>query len=228
LSDPLKPLIYLENVSKSFPTTHGIVSVLRNIHIKIFSGESVAIVGPSGSGKSTLLHILGCLDQPTEGKYFLNSTDVSSLDDLALSRIRASQIGFVFQSFNLVPQLTVLENMQIPFLYQSEQIGIREAQERIHESIDAVFLSHRLHYLPSRLSGGEMQRVAIARALLTRPQIILADEPTGNLDSETSESILKLFTDLHRKGMTFLMITHDRSISQCCERTLTMSDGCTM
>lgn len=219
------PVVKISNFSKSYQLNHGIVHALKPIDLIIHKGESVAIMGPSGSGKSTLLHLLGCLDRPSTGEYILNGKNISSLNDIHLATLRASQIGFVFQSFNLIPQLTVFENIEVPFLYQSTHLNELEIRQRIIQSIERVKLGHRLYHLPSQLSGGETQRVAIARALAIEPILILADEPTGNLDSETGKTILKLFKDLHAQGTTLVVVTHDERVGANCQRILRMSDG---
>ncbi len=219
----MKPLVDIQNLSKHYRMGHGVVEALRNVSLKIYSGESVAMMGPSGSGKSTLMHLLGCLDKPTSGEYLLNGQNVASLSDAALAQLRASQIGFVFQSFNLIPQLDVYENVEVPFLYQNPCHP--DYQTNILKSIDRVGLSHRLHHLPSELSGGEMQRVAIARALAINPLLVLADEPTGNLDSETGKQILGLFQELNEQGVTLLMVTHDPYVGEHCKRLVKMRDG---
>jgi putative ABC transport system ATP-binding protein len=185
-------IVDIRNLTKSYQMGHGLVQALRGVDLTVKHGESLAIMGPSGSGKSTLLHLLGCLDSPSEGSYFLNGQDVSHLSDSELALIRACKIGFVFQSFNLIPQLNVFENVEIPFLYQTK-VNEEAIKNKILHSIERVGLSHRLYHLPSELSGGEMQRAAIARALAIDPLMILADEPTGNLDSQTGKTILKLF-----------------------------------
>ncbi len=216
-------IVELQEVKKQYRMGSTTVDALRSVDLKICSGESVAIMGPSGSGKSTLMHLIGCLDVPTAGRYFLGGIDVSKLGDATLSMIRASHIGFVFQAYNLIPQLNVYENVEAPFLY-----GVAEPEnmeEKIHTAIERVGLSHRIHHLPTELSGGEMQRVAIARALAIEPLIILADEPTGNLDSETGSNILKLFQELNEQGVTLLLVTHDESVGRHCKRLIKMRDG---
>lgn len=216
-------LVDVQGLSKSYQMGHGLVEALKDVHLKVNKGELVAIMGPSGSGKSTLLHLLGCLDTPDKGTYLLNQENVSHLDDKALSAIRAFKIGFVFQSFNLIPQFNVYENIEVPFLYQpSPPVNIKA---RIHQSIERVGLAHRIYHLPSELSGGEAQRVAIARALAINPLLILADEPTGNLDSETGKTILNLFKELNQQGVTVMIVTHDEAVGNYCQRVIRMQDG---
>jgi putative ABC transport system ATP-binding protein len=217
-----RPLIQVKGLSKSYQLDHGIVHALKSVDLTISRGEHLALMGPSGSGKSTLMHLLGCLDRPTSGHYLLGGVDVSQLDDAALSHIRATQIGFVFQSFNLIPQLNVYENVELPFLYRKEK---GDPQKQILEAIDRVGLSHRVRHRPKELSGGEIQRVAIARALAIDPMLILADEPTGNLDFKTGQSILTLFQELNRQGVTLLIVTHDANVGKSCQKVLRMQDG---
>lgn len=218
-------LVDIKQISKSYQLEHGLFYALRGVNLQIYAGESVAIMGPSGSGKSTLLHILGCLDRATEGSYILNGQDTLRLNDGKLACLRASQIGFVFQSFNLIPQLNVFENIEVPFLYRSINLPQKEIEQRILYSIERVRLQHRLHHLPSQLSGGESQRVAIARALAIQPLLILADEPTGNLDSETGRTILELFQELNGQGATLVIVTHDPNVAAHCQRIVHMQDG---
>jgi putative ABC transport system ATP-binding protein len=216
-------IVEVKSLKKAYQMGHGIVEALKNVDLDIERGDSLAIMGPSGSGKSTLLHLLGCLDIPSEGSYLLNGQNVSHLSDKELALIRASKIGFVFQSFNLIPQLTVVENVEVPFLYQA--VPKENLKERILQSLDRVGLSHRLYHLPSELSGGETQRVAIARALAIDPLIILADEPTGNLDTTTGKTILNLFKQLNEQGVTLIMVTHDENVGSYCQRLVRMRDG---
>lgn len=216
-------IVELEGVQKRYEMGMKEVYALRHVDLKIASGESVAIMGPSGSGKSTLMHLIGCLDTPTKGRYLLGGVDVLKLKDSTLSMIRASHIGFVFQSYNLIPQLTVYENVKAPFLYGFQ--NIENPDKKIQESIERVGLSARSRHLPSELSGGEMQRVAIARALSIDPLLILADEPTGNLDSETGKSILKLFQELNSQGVTLIAVTHDSTVASHFKRQIRMRDG---
>lgn len=218
------PIINVKGLTKIYQVGEQSVSALNNVDLTVRRGELLAIMGPSGSGKSTLLHLLGCLDSPTSGSYFLDSEEISHLDDNALSRIRATKIGFVFQSFNLIPQLSVLQNVEIPFLYQKSPPP-KNLTEILTQALEKVGLSHRLHHHPSELSGGEMQRVAIARALATNPLLIFADEPTGNLDSENGKTILKLFSNLNKQGVTIVIVTHDANVGACCQRIVRMQDG---
>ncbi len=197
--------------------------MLDRADIEVRENDYVGIVGPSGSGKSTLLHILGMLDRPTEGRYLFRGRDVSRLEDDERSRLRGRSIGFVFQSFHLIPQVTVMENVEVPLFYQ--QVHHRERQERAIRALDRVGLSHRRDHRPGELSGGERQRAAIARALVSDPELILADEPTGNLDQQTGRQILNLFDELHSQGRTVVMITHDRSIADRMPRCYKIVDG---
>ncbi|MCK4874037.1 MAG: ABC transporter ATP-binding protein [Phycisphaerales bacterium] len=219
------PVTALHGIEKTYYKPDGSVAVaaLASVDVVIQRGEYLAIMGPSGSGKSTLMNILGCLDRPTAGEYFLDGIDVASMDDETLSRIRGKKIGFVFQAFNLIPQLTLEENIEVPLLYQ----GIRKPGRRAaaREMLERVDLSDRLDHRPSELSGGQQQRAAIARALVNDPVILFADEPTGNLDSKTGRDILKLFEELHAGGMTIAVVTHDEAISERCERIIRLRDG---
>ncbi len=199
------------------------VYALHGVNLTIPQGQYVAVMGPSGSGKSTLMNILGCLDRPTSGRYWLAGKDVARMDDAELSKSRGQHIGFIFQAFNLIPQLTVEDNVEVPLFYQS--VPKRESRQRAIESLESVGLGERLHHKPSELSGGQQQRVAIARALVTRPSILMADEPTGNLDSATGKAILDLFDDLHRKGLTIIMVTHDENVARRCQRVVRLKDG---
>lgn len=218
-----KIIVDVKKMGKTYKMGHGLVHALRSVDLEITEAQSVAIMGPSGSGKSTLMHLLGCLDKPSQGSYYLEGQDVSALDDTALSLIRATRIGFVFQSFNLIPQLSVVENVEIPFLYQNG--NKKHIREQTVRSIERVGLGHRLYHKPTELSGGEMQRVAIARALAINPVIILADEPTGNLDDATGRSILALFQELNSQGVTLVMVTHDEFVGKHCQRIIRMRDG---
>ena len=216
-------IVDARKISKAYLMGSGIVTALCETTLLVNRGECLGIMGPSGSGKSTLMHLLGCLDRPSKGSYLLNGIDVSQLDDKELSLIRATQIGFVFQSFNLISQLNVVENVEIPFLYQATPH--KSMKEAVINALELVGLSHRLHHLPKELSGGEMQRVAIARALAINPLLILADEPTGNLDFETGRSVLSLFQKLNNKGVTIIIVTHDEFVGKHCKRIIKMRDG---
>lgn len=199
------------------------VQALRGVNLDFAEGESVAICGQSGSGKSTLLNLLGCLDRPTSGRYLLGDMDVAQLDDDALSEIRCRRIGFVFQNFNLIPQLTVLENLEVPLFYQGTPP--HERRRKAAELVETVGLTARGHHRPTELSGGQQQRAAIARSLINDPLIILADEPTGNLDSATGETILGVFDMLRARGKTIIMVTHEPDVAARCDRTITLRDG---
>ncbi|MDH3718442.1 MAG: ABC transporter ATP-binding protein [Planctomycetota bacterium] len=213
----------LQNLCKDYHGGGGIVRALRNVSFSVARGELIAIMGASGSGKSTLLNLLGCLDRPTSGSLLLAGQDVSRLQDDALSDIRASQIGFVFQSFNLIPQLTVLENIEVPLYYQGSLT--RRNSQHCRQLADRVGLSDRLTHRPTQLSGGQQQRVAVARSLANDPQFILADEPTGNLDSETGGEILDLLVELNRDGKTIIVVTHEDEVARRASRILRLKDG---
>lgn len=219
------PTAVLEGLTKHYYKPDGsiLVEALRGIDLVIPSGEYCAIMGASGSGKSTLMNLLGCLDRPSSGRYLLDGIDVSGLDDTALSRVRGRRIGFVFQAFNLVSELTIVENVEVPLFYQ----GVPRAERRARavERLSLVGLEDRLGHRPSELSGGQQQRVAIARSLVTDPAIIMADEPTGNLDTATGDAILNIFRQLHTEGMTIIMVTHDPKIADHCQRVVTLEDG---
>ncbi|MDX2131321.1 MAG: ABC transporter ATP-binding protein [Planctomycetota bacterium] len=199
------------------------VEALRGVDLRVERGEYVAIMGSSGSGKSTLMNILGCLDRPTGGVYLLDGEDVGAMSDETLSAYRGRKIGFVFQAFNLIPELTIDENVSVPLFYQS--VPKRDRLARAREMLSLVGLGERLEHRPRELSGGQQQRVAIARALVTRPVVLMADEPTGNLDSTTGRAILELFDRLHAEGMTILMVTHDDSVATRCKRVVRLKDG---
>ena len=216
-------LVQLDAVEKAYPRGASDVHALAGLSLAIEAGESVAIMGPSGSGKSTLLAILGCLDRPSAGRYVLDGTAVESLSDEALSRIRNQRIGFVFQAFHLIPQLTVAENVETPLLYR----GLPEAEcrSRALASLERVGLLPRASHRPSELSGGEAQRAAVARALVSEPRILLADEPTGNLDTKTGEEVIALLEALHRDGRTVVLVTHNESLARRARRIVTLRDG---
>jgi putative ABC transport system ATP-binding protein len=216
-------VIRIVDIIKNFRVGTVLVEALRSISIVINKNEFVAIMGPSGSGKSTLMNILGCLDTPTSGSYFLNGEDVSKLDDNHLAEIRNRQIGFVFQTFNLLPRSTALENVMLPLIYAGITKGKRI--ERAKEVLDEVKLSDRIQHKPNELSGGQRQRVALARALVNHPAIILADEPTGNLDSKTSIEILGLLEEIHQMGNTVIVVTHEEDIALHAHRIIRLMDG---
>ncbi len=213
----------MEGVSRHYRTGDSVVKALDGIDLRIRAGAYVAIMGPSGSGKSTLMNVLGCLDVPTSGRYLLEGEDVCRLDDDRLSAFRGRTIGFVFQSFNLLPRLTSLENVALPLQYAG--VGKDERLARAGEALRLVGLEERRTHRPDALSGGQRQRVAIARALVTHPSLILADEPTGNLDSATSDGIMQLFDDIHRQGNTVILVTHDPGIARHAERIVYLRDG---
>lgn len=215
----------LTGIRKTYFKPDGsiMVEALRGVDLFIPQGQYLAIMGASGSGKSTLMNILGCLDRPTSGRYLLDGTPAEELDDESLSAFRGRKIGFVFQAFNLIPQLTVEENVAVPLFYQG--VNKQERLARARKTLALVGLDDRTEHRPRELSGGQQQRVAIARALVTDPVILMADEPTGNLDSKTGEAILTMFEDLHAKGMTIIMVTHDDSVADRCERIFRLRDG---
>ncbi len=217
------PIVQFDNVRKHYRMGPVTVEALRGVSFGIAAGEYISIMGPSGCGKSTLLNLLGCLDRPTSGRYLLGDADVSQMEDDALSKVRGARLGFVFQSYNLIQQLTVVENIEIPLYYQ----GRPEEESRAVASklAERVGLAERLEHKPFELSGGQQQRVAIARALVNDPLVILADEPTGNLDSASGAEILRLFDDLNAQGKTLIMVTHDSSVAEHSHRTIRLRDG---
>ncbi len=217
------PLISLENITKTYETGAVSVRALSEVSLEVQRGDMLAIIGQSGSGKSTLMNIMGCLDVPTSGRYCLNGRDVSRLSRRELSDVRGRQIGFIFQKFHLIPELTALENVELPLSYR----GISPTARRrfAKESLERVGLSERLSHRPNELSGGQQQRVAIARAIAAHPPLILADEPTGNLDSESGMAVMRLLKELHADGHTVVLITHDPSIAATAQRIVTMKDG---
>ena len=216
-------MIRVEQVTRIYKKGAQEVHALRGVTLHIGVGEFVAIMGPSGSGKSTLMHILGCLDKPTEGTYFLDGEEVSTLNDRALSRIRCEKVGFVFQSFNLLAQENVLHNVELPMLYYG--VPRKERLGRALEMVHSVGLEDRVDHVPSELSGGETQRVAIARALVNDPAVILADEPTGNLDTKTGEDIMKVFREINERGKTVIIVTHESHIAKYSDRIVRVRDG---
>ncbi len=220
---PRDAVIVTRNLQREYLMGTERVRALQGVDITIRRNEFVAIMGPSGSGKSTLMNLIGCLDTPSEGEYWLNGYRVSELDDDALARIRNKEIGFVFQTFNLLPRASALANVELPMVYAGA--SSRERRERATEALTAVGLVDRMHHKPNELSGGQRQRVAIARALVNRPSILLADEPTGNLDSATSEEIMALFETLHRQGQTIILVTHEPDIALHAKRQIVLRDG---
>jgi putative ABC transport system ATP-binding protein len=217
------PLIETSNLWKTYQMGSESVHALRGVNISIEQGEYVAIMGPSGSGKSTLMNLIGCLDTPSQGEYILNGKPVSGMNDNELANIRNREIGFVFQTFNLLPRASSLHNVELPLIYNGT--GARDRRHMAEDALSKVQLADRMMHKPSELSGGQRQRVAIARALVNRPSILLADEPTGNLDSKTSEEIMKLLDELHKQGNTIIIVTHERDIARHAHRVLSILDG---
>ncbi len=217
------PLIKITNIKRDFPLGNEVVYVLKGINLEINKGEYVALMGPSGSGKSTLMNILGCLDTPTSGTYVLNGKHVSEMQDDELAGIRNKEIGFVFQTFNLMPRTTALDNVALPMVYAGYSKS--ERVERATEVLTQVGLDDRMDHKPNQLSGGQRQRVAVARALVNKPSIILADEPTGNLDSKTSVEIMNLFNEIHANGNTVILVTHEEDIAAYAHRIIRLRDG---
>ena len=218
-----EPIIKLENVSRIYDLGKVQVPALLDVDLEVADGEFLAIVGPSGSGKSTMMNILGCLDRPTSGRYLLDGQPVDELDDDGLAFVRSRSIGFVFQSYNLLPRTSALENVAAPLMYQG--VPRKERMERSQAVLERLGLGDRLHHVPSELSGGQQQRVGVARALVTEPAMILADEPTGNLDSHSGAEVLELFGDLHALGRTIVLITHDVEVAQAADRAVHIRDG---
>ncbi|WP_434813726.1 ABC transporter ATP-binding protein [Bacillus halotolerans] len=216
-------MLTLNNISKSYKLGKEEVPILKHINLTVKAGEFLVIMGPSGSGKSTLMNIIGCLDRPTSGTYMLDQMDVLKGKDGALADIRNESIGFVFQTFHLLPRLTALQNVELPMIYN--KVKKKERRQRAYEALEKVGLKDRISYKPPKLSGGQKQRVAIARALVNQPRFILADEPTGALDTKSSEQILSLFSQLHQEGTTIIMITHDPDVARKADRTVFIRDG---
>ncbi len=220
-----KAVVELKDIYKIYCMGSVCVNALNGVDLKIQSGEFVAIMGPSGSGKSTMMHIIGALDLPSKGKVFLGGTDVSNLEEDDLAKIRGQKIGFVFQDFNLIPTLTALENVMLPMLFQDSNKSIEFQEKHCKALLSLVGLGERVHHKPTELSGGQQQRVAIARSLVNDPEIILADEPTGALDSKSSEEIMDLLKDLNKKGKTVIIITHDKTVAKAAKRNINLKDG---
>ena len=216
-------MIELENIKKIYSLGEEEVRALDGLSLNVMEHEFVAIVGASGSGKSTLMNIIGCLDTPDEGKYYIDGQDVTSLSERELATMRNRKIGFIFQQFNLLPKLTAYETVELPLIYQG--VTAKERRERVETALERVGLIKRVHHRPNQLSGGQQQRVAVARALATRPSLILADEPTGNLDSRSSRDIMNLIHELHEQGNTIILITHDEGIARQAERQVRIMDG---
>ncbi len=216
-------IIELKKVKKHYRMGEEVIRALDGIDVEIKEGDFIAIVGPSGSGKSTMMNMIGALDLATEGEIYLDDEDIEHLEESELAQIRGRKIGFVFQTFNLIPTLTAAENIMLPMLFQG--ISEDEKKERVEEILKKVGLGHRKNHLPNELSGGERQRVAIARALANNPEVILADEPTGNLDSKTGKEIMKIFSDLNKQGKTIILVTHDLNLTKYASKTLKLVDG---
>ena len=218
-----KEIISIQSVSKIYNLGETVVKALDNVSLSIYDNDYISIMGPSGSGKSTLMNIIGCLDVPTKGKYKFKDELISEMDDNQLANIRNEKIGFVFQTFNLLPKLNAMQNVEVPLIYSS--LGRKERIERAEEALHIVGLQDRMTHKPNELSGGQRQRVAIARALVNKPSIILADEPTGNLDSKSGNEILKFFAKLHKDGNTIIMVTHEDSVAKLSKRRIDIFDG---
>jgi len=219
----MQPLIQASGITKSYDADQSVVHALRGVDLLVQRGEFAALIGPSGSGKSTLMAILGCLDSPTGGRYLLDGQAVEALPRAALARVRNEKIGFVFQYYNLLPRASVLRNVELPMLYAG--VSRKERTRRAEELLDKVGILDKARQLPSKLSGGQRQRVAVARALVNRPALLLADEPTGSLDSHTGTEVLALFRELHRQGHTIIIVTHDPSVAALAERRVELCDG---
>ncbi len=216
-------MIQLSHITKTYRMGDVDISVLSDISLKVLQGELIAVMGPSGSGKSTLMNLLGCLDRPTSGTYLFENREISTMSDDELAHVRNQKIGFVFQSFNLLPRFTALKNVEMPLIYSG--ISGRERTERAIPVLEQVGLKDRMYHKPTELSGGQQQRVAIARALVNNPPLLLADEPTGNLDSHSGAEILNIITELNKRGVTIIIVTHDQNVARRCKRVITLMDG---
>ena len=216
-------ILTLNGIYKNYLTGSMEVPVLKDINLSVEEGDYLAIMGPSGSGKSTLMNIIGCLDKPTSGQYLFDGVDISRQNDAALSKIRNSGIGFVFQNFNLLPRQTALENVELPLLYAN--VRKKKRREIAAQALEKVGLADRMNFLPTQLSGGQKQRVAIARAIANKPKILLADEPTGALDSKSGDQVMELFSQLNSEGMTIVMITHEKAVAECANKSIVIYDG---
>jgi putative ABC transport system ATP-binding protein len=219
----MQSIISVQRIGKSYKVGNELIYALRTVSLDIYKNEYVALMGPSGSGKSTLMNLLGCLDSPSQGEYILNGNAVATMSDNELAEVRNKEIGFVFQTFNLMPRLSALENVMVPLIYAG--IPKKERQQLAEEALQQVGLSNRMQHKPNELSGGQKQRVAVARALVNKPSIILADEPTGNLDSKTSIEIMSLFEEIHKKGNTIILVTHEEDIALHAHRMVRLKDG---
>ncbi len=216
-------LISLENITKTYVLGDQVVNALKGVDLQIVRGEYIALMGPSGSGKSTLMNIIGCLDTPTSGQYWLNNKEVSKMSDASLSEVRNTEIGFVFQTFNLLNRLTAIDNVALPLVYAG--ISVAERTQRAKQVLEKVGLKDRMNHKPNELSGGQRQRVAVARALINNPSLLLADEPTGNLDTKTSYEIMALFDEIHQSGNTIVLVTHEEDIANHAKHIVRMRDG---
>jgi putative ABC transport system ATP-binding protein len=221
---PGTPVVETVDLCRSLTGADGVTPILKGLNLRVEGGEMLAIMGPSGSGKSTLLNILGCLDRPSSGTYRLDGVDVGRLDDDALADLRNQKLGFVFQGFNLLPRTSALENVILPMLYDRAQ-RYADPESRARAALEQVGLGHRMNHHPSQLSGGQQQRVAVARALVTEPSLLIADEPTGNLDSHMGQEIMALFSSLHAQGRTLIIVTHEPDIAAVCSRIVVLKDG---
>jgi len=218
-----EPIIKLNKIVRNFQLGKEVIQVLKRVSLEVNKNEYVALMGPSGSGKSTLMNLLGCLDTPTSGEYFLNGTNVSKMTDNSLAQVRNKEIGFIFQTFNLLPRYSSLDNVALPLIYAGIPKDVRN--QKAKDALQSVGLAERMNHKPNELSGGQRQRVAVARALVNNPSIILADEPTGNLDTKTSHEIMALFDDIHRAGNTIIIVTHEEDIARMARRIVRMRDG---